>query len=889
MDKDASRQLQLFVTFSNQQARRQTFEILLKNVEVLTVNQYGNFVIQEFLKRQKDIYEIQESKLFRNLTQPNNQIGKGNSAIDVQIIEKGDQQKIITEVRQNTTQNDQAYLEKLFEREYSERKLEQEEQVGNAILFATKAKGLLIKFSNDQCGCRVMQRLVSELPINEGVKVSQELKPEMSTLLTDKQSSYVIQRLLMLLPPHYLSFILEIVLQPNIKEQLLKTNEGCCVLQHIVNMSVLDICMNEKYSEEGNTNEDEKSEDKDKKRKKKKNQKDSTKKKRKRENEKQGQEKEKDEKLQGGEEVNKIENEKEKESEIEMQIEKENLNEKEQDNKNENASEQDDEEEDEEYEKVSSLTKSQSQVSALSTSQSSNSQQSAQLSGLSSSQSRLSTSTTSSSKSQQQSAQLYTQTKAFVDHWAPETVQQQQVKPQPKQKLLSKKESRYTPSSQTQTQSFSQYRPKVHIVNCLQEFITPPGSNWRELREQIIDQLVGNSSQLANDVNGNYVLQRIINSESFLAHYQKKKYKTVSKVLLNIMQKIVLLSLQKVSSNVIEKCVRYGEKADRTFIFREMMNTKIIVKGQQHGQRQYQNMNSFENVSANSNQNQFNQNRAGIRLSEPLVDLNKYYSAVEPDVISNKGTKFNKPWDKECPYKQYQVFVLKREIWQDLKEEQQNEELDIKQFMKEDKEQLSDKDKPQHEKEYKRYFLTEEQESTIIELITSNFGCFVMHRMMKADTEGLPIDFDDNDSVEVDDKRKVKENTEHHEQADLQQELQPPEKLKCGLICEAIVRAIVKNWRMLYIDPSWQFLPKTLEIIHKGIQSEGLKKRVKELITLSQPQERKPVYPPSIAQLSQDIIQPNQPGQSQIITSTGPLLSTPTTLTQPFSIQQPPH
>lgn len=42
-----------------------------------------------------------------------------------------------------------------------------------------------------------------------------------------------------------------------------------------------------------------------------------------------------------------------------------------------------------------------------------------------------------------------------------------------------------------------------------------------------------------------------------------------------------------------------------------------------------------------------------------------------------------------------------------------------------------------------------------------------MHRMMKADTEGLPIDFDDNDSVEVDDKRKVKENTEHHEQADL--------------------------------------------------------------------------------------------------------------------------
>ncbi len=78
----------------------------------------------------------------------------------------------------------------------------------------------------------------------------------------------------------------------------------------------------------------------------------------------------------------------------------------------------------------------------------------------------------------------------------------------------------------------------------------------------MIEQIIAHAVDLAQDVFGNYVAQHVV-------EHGKQTHKDA--IIAKLKSSLVLLSKQKFSSNVIEKCLKFGSDDARDLYIREIL------------------------------------------------------------------------------------------------------------------------------------------------------------------------------------------------------------------------------------------------------------------------------------------------------------------------------
>jgi pumilio RNA-binding family len=84
-----------------------------------------------------------------------------------------------------------------------------------------------------------------------------------------------------------------------------------------------------------------------------------------------------------------------------------------------------------------------------------------------------------------------------------------------------------------------------------------------------LDELLRCTLSLVQDQYGNYVIQHVL---------EHRKPKEKSAIIMKMKGQVLSMSQHKFASNVVEKCVQYGSKAERTFIVNEILGSKTTDK-----------------------------------------------------------------------------------------------------------------------------------------------------------------------------------------------------------------------------------------------------------------------------------------------------------------------
>ncbi|KAA6402628.1 MAG: hypothetical protein EZS28_001843 [Streblomastix strix] len=259
-------------------------------------------------------------------------------------------------------------------------------------------------------------------------------------------------------------------------------------------------------------------------------------------------------------------------------------------------------------------------------------------------------------------------------------------------------------------------------------------------------------------------------------------FTVVTRILFTLQRKIVQLSLKNESSNVIEKCARYGNELDRRLILAEIMNTVVHVRDDNTRVANY-------------------------------------------DVITKgDGVVFLKTNSFE------QFEIAQKEFWSFWLDENEIE-----------KPKKGEKTKGRNEKEYK---LIQGKGKAVISMLKNKYGNYVIQRLMKADTKGLKDDDIDmeqlNEQVEmpnmnvqdIDIDEKEDDEDQNEKEGDKETE---NGKLECGIICETVVRVIVANYEDIQFEPCWPHVWNKLKLVYKGLRDKTLRSSVISILRRVQP------------------------------------------------------
>lgn len=84
-----------------------------------------------------------------------------------------------------------------------------------------------------------------------------------------------------------------------------------------------------------------------------------------------------------------------------------------------------------------------------------------------------------------------------------------------------------------------------------------------EQKEHLLDEIIANALTLSEDTYGNYVMQFVLDLK--IPH-------VTARILRQLEGSYASLSIQKCSSNVVEKCLKESEEEQRARIVRELIN-----------------------------------------------------------------------------------------------------------------------------------------------------------------------------------------------------------------------------------------------------------------------------------------------------------------------------